>query len=117
MHLSPVHLANHFSKHEFQLVYPHLSEHVQWTLVGEKLLTGKRAVIDGCEQSLQYLAGVTTTFTRFKVIAEGNDVVIDSIAEYLDKNNQVSTIASCDIYHFEEGRLTEITSYCFELNK
>src|SRR5688572_2238709 len=91
-------IATHFSKHEFHLVYPHLSEHVQWTLFGNKVISGRLAVIEECNQSTSYLATVQTTFNRFVVIQDGSNVVIDSIAVYVDQDEKISTIASCDVY-------------------
>jgi hypothetical protein len=58
--------------------------------------------------------GVTTTFSKFKVVATDDCVVIDSRAEYIDGEDDSSHVASCDIYDFIDGNLTAITSYTLE---
>jgi hypothetical protein len=42
----------------------------------------------------------------------GREAVIDRYQE-----NQTSSVASCDVFQFSDGRLVEITSYVIELNK
>jgi hypothetical protein len=41
--------------------------------------------------------------------------VIDSIAEYQTPGQPRSVVASCDIYEFSDGLVSEITSYTVEL--
>ena len=49
-----------------------------------------------CEQSAEYLAGVTTTFTRFRVVVGNDSVVVDSEAEYTDRAGDASIVASSE---------------------
>ena len=42
-------------------------------------------------------------------------LLLDSEAEYVDEANQVSVVASCDLYDFSNGQLSQITSYTIEL--
>ncbi len=37
--------------------------------------------------------------------------------ELIDNENQISSVASCDVFQFSDGRLVEITSSVIELNK
>ncbi len=111
-------IAEEFSRHNFENTYPYLLDNIQWNLIGEKQLEGKETIINTCEQSAKYLTGVTTKFIKFKTVLSDKCVVIDSLAEYIDKENNKSTIiSSCDIYEFKDDKLSEITSYCIELNK
>jgi hypothetical protein len=108
-------IAEAFSGHRFAEVYPHLADDVRWTLVGDRTFAGKAAVTAMCEESAGYLATVTTAFSRFKVVVGEDAVVVDSRASYTDGEGTVSSIASCDIYEFVDGSLSEITSYTVEL--
>lgn len=109
-------IAEAFSGHRFTQVYPHLSDDVRWTLVGDRTIAGKAAVTATCEESAAYLATVTTAFTRFKVVVGEDSAVVDSRATYTDADGTVTVIASCDIYEFVDDSLSEITSYTVELS-
>ena len=110
-------IAEAFSSHRFSETYPYLSDSVRWNLVGAEQVVGREEVVSWCQQSGEELAGVTTTFNRFKTVIGNNCVVIDSEAEYVDQTNQTSIVASCDIYDFSNGQLREITSYTIELDE
>ena len=43
--------------------------------------------------------------------------MIDSLAAYTAPDEPATTVASCDLYEFREGRLVELTSYNIELGE
>jgi ketosteroid isomerase-like protein len=108
-------IARAFSGHAFKAAYPYLDEDVTWTLVGERELRGKEAVIKACEESTAYLSDVTTEFRRFRTLV-GENWVVDSLAEYTDRDGEVSVVASCDIFDFRDGMIGRIASYNIALN-
>jgi len=114
---SIVRIAEAFSHSRFTETYSYLMDDVRWNLVGDRRIAGREDVMDTCEHSAEYLAGVTTRFTKFKIVAGESSVVIASEAEYVDDDGQSSVVASCDIYDFSAGRLAEITSYTIELSE
>jgi hypothetical protein len=87
---------------------------IEWTLIGHNTIRGKADVLSACEESTMELAGVTTTFSKFKVVATNDCGVFDSQAEYMDVENESSRVASCDIYDFIDGNLIAINSYTLE---
>jgi ketosteroid isomerase-like protein len=109
-------IARAFSEHEFDTIYPYLADSVVWHVVGDDPLVGKEEVVNACEESAEYLDGVTAKFTRFNVLSGEDFVVIDSEADYEDEDD-ASTVASSDIYKFEDGKLIEITSYNVEIGE
>lgn len=117
MELTIKQIAEAFSNHNFETAYPFLSDKIQWNTVGGELILGKEKVIETCKQSSNYLKTVTTNFSKFLVLDSGDYVTIDSVSEYIDQDKNVSKVASCDIYKFVQGQLTEITSYCIEIDK
>jgi hypothetical protein len=116
MELTIKQIAEAFSNHNFEITFPLLSDNIQWNMVGGELILGKERVIETCKQSSSYLKTVTTNFSKFLVLDHKDYITIDSVSEYIDQDKNASKIASCDIYKFEQGQLTEITSYCIELD-
>ncbi len=115
MTLSIEQVARSISGHTFADAYPYLTDTVRWNMVGGELLEGKDAVVQACDASAAYLSGVTTTFDSFKVIVADDCVVIESSATYSGSEGDVSRVASCDVYGFVSGMLSQITSYNIEL--
>jgi len=110
-------IAQAFSSHRFAETYPHLAPDVRWELIGGSPLLGRDAVIAACEESSTYLSNATTDFRKFKVVVGSDAVVVDSLAEYVGADREVSVIASCDIYDFVDGQVATITSYTVEIGK
>lgn len=108
-------IAEAFSGHRFTETFPHLAPDVRWVSVGQSTLEGRDAVIAACEGSAAELAGVTTEFTRFVSVVGADAVAVDAIGRYVEAGGQTSVVSSCDIYEFDHGALTAITSYAVEL--
>jgi hypothetical protein len=68
------------------------------------------------EESAKFLETVSTTITKLKIYHGETFVVVEGAAQYQDQEDQVSSVASCDVFQFSDGRLVEITSYNIELN-
>jgi hypothetical protein len=115
MSLTMGEIAEAFSDHRFEEVYPYLEEDVRWTIIGDRLIAGKADVIAACDESAAYLATATTAFSRFKVVIGADAVVVDSRATYTDAEKNAFAVASCDIYEFADGLVSEITSYNVEV--
>ena len=113
--LSIEQVAEAFSRHRFELTYEYFLDTIRWDLIGGEQLEGKAAVIGVCNQSATHLAGVVTTFNRFRTVIGRDCVVIESEAEYTDESQGVTTVASCDLYDFIDAKLARITSYTVEL--
>ena len=115
MPLSPKDIAEAFSRHRFDEAIPYLADDVTWSLVGEERIDGREAVVAICDSTSAELRDTTTVFTRFSTVLGQNSVVVDSVAEFTDAAGGKSVVASCDLFHFGDGRLTEIRSYNIEL--
>lgn len=85
-------------------------------LPGQPGIRGKQAVVDACTRTLSDLAGTTTTFDRLLVVAEEHVAAVDAIGRYVDADGAVSVVSSADLYEFDGGLLTRITSYAVELD-
>jgi hypothetical protein len=115
--MTNIQIAEAFSKHDFEITYPFISDNIQWLMVGGENTIGKESVLKTCKQSSDYLKTVKTIFSKFLVLESDEYITIDSISEYIDQEKNISKVASCDIYKFKQGQLTAITSYCIELDK
>jgi ketosteroid isomerase-like protein len=104
-------IARAFSGHDFEAIYPYLADDATWSVVGDEELAGKEAITRACDRLAADLAGVRTDFRRFRALVGGDWVVVESLADYTDREQQVSVVASCDIYDFRDGMLAAITSF------
>lgn len=107
--------AHAFSGHHFDDAVPYLAEDATWTIVGAEALTGKQAIVAMCVATTAHLSNVSTNFAQFKTISAEDCVVIDSVAEYTDPDGKKSIVASCDLFGFRAGQITQIRSYNIEL--
>ncbi len=114
MTTTQIEIAEAFSHHQFATTFDQFASDIEWRNLGGQHHIGRQAVIDACNESSAYLHTIRTTFTRFRTIATTDCVVIDAQADYLD-GDEPSTVASCDIYDFRDGKLAAITSYTVEI--
>ena len=110
-------IAEAFCNYRFAVTYPYMADEIKWSIVGKEELVGRDAVIDQCDKSAKFLETVSTTITKLKINRAETFVVVEGAAQFQDQENQTSSVASCDVFQFSDGRLVEITSYVIELNK
>lgn len=110
-------IAEAFSSHRFVDTYPYMADEIKWDIVGREELMGREAVIDRCDKSAKFLETVSTIITKLKINRAETFVVVEGGAQFQDQEDQSSSVASCDVYQFSDGRLVEITSYNVEWNK
>ena len=110
-------IAEAFCSHRFVLTYPYMADEIKWNIVGREELMGREAVIDRYDGSAKFLETVSTAVTKLKIDRPETFVVVEGAAQFQDQENQTSSVASCDVFQFSDGRLVEITSYNVELNK
>ena len=110
-------IAEAFCSHRFVVTYPYMADGIKWNIVGQEELKGREAVIARCDKSAKFLETVSTTITKLKIHRAETFVVVEGAAQFQDQQKQTSSVASCDVFQFSDGRLVEITSYNVELNK
>lgn len=113
MALSKKEKAELFSIGKFDAVLNDLNPEIIWNIVGEKILKGKDAVEQHCEQTVAYFKSVQTTFTTSDVLVSHNKVVVIGTAEFSREGSRLSFISACDVYEFnDESKIVNISSYC-----
>ncbi len=110
-------IAEAFTSWRFAETYPYMADEIKWNIVGREELMGRAAVIDRCTDAAKFLETVSATLTKLKIIRAETCVIVEGAAQFQDQENQTSSVASCDVFQFSDGRLVEITSYVIELNK
>ena len=117
MSLDTYQIAEAFSSYRFAVTYPYMADEIKWNIVGKEELVGREAVIDRCAEATKFLETVSTPSTKLEIHRAETCVVVEGAAQFQDQENQTSSVASCDVFQFSDGRLVEITSYVIELNK
>lgn len=117
MSLDNEQIAETFIRWRFAETYPYMAEEIRWNAIGREEFIGREAVIAQCEKSARFLETVSGTLTKLILHRAGDFVIVEGAAQFVDREDQISRVASCDIFQFSEGRLVGITSYVIELNK
>ena len=110
-------IAEAFCSYRFVETYLYMADEIKWSIVGKEELVGREAVINQCDKSAKFLETVSATITKLKINRAETFVVVEGAAQFQDQENQTSSVASCDVFQFSEGRLVQITSYVIDLNK
>ena len=108
-------IARAISGHRFDVAYPYLEDDVSWTLVGHGSARGEGGIHRRLRGDPRGAGRGIHGVPPFRVLVGEDWVVIDSLADYSAVDAPTSTVASCDIYRFRDGRVTELTSYNIEL--
>jgi hypothetical protein len=106
-----------FCSHRFVVTFPYMADEIKRNVIGREELMGREAVIAQCNKAVKFLETVSTTYLKLKTYRAETCVIVEGAAQFQDKENQTSSVASCDVFQFSDGRLVEITSYVIELNK
>ena len=104
-------IAEAFSGHRFDDALSHFADAVEWELIGDETVSGRDRVAEWCAGITTELADTTTSFPSFVTIDGGDVVAVDSVSVYADPDGETSTVSSCDIYHFTDGKVTRVRSY------
>lgn len=107
-------IAEAFCSHRFAETFPYMADEIKWNMVGRGELIGREAVIAHCNKGTKFLETVSTTDLKLKIYRAETCVIVEGAAQFQDKDNQTSSVASCDVFQFSDGRLVEITSYVID---
>ena len=110
------HAVRAFSGHRFGEVYDRIAPDARWVVRGGTTYDGRDAIVAACEETLTELEGGTSEFERFVVIVDGWRAAVDVVARYRDAAGDLTVVSSCDLYEFEDGEISRITSYNFEID-
>lgn len=113
MELTQNEISEAFSSGNFEETYPYLAEDIEWNVIKNFQIRGKKEIIEQCEKTAKYFASITTDFKQIVVIANNNHVAITGTAELSENENRIEFISSCDVYEYnDQNQLQKITSYC-----
>ena len=107
-------IAEAFCSHRFAETFPYMADEIKWNIIGREELMGREAVIAQCDKAVKFLETVSTTDLKLKVYRAETCVIVEGAAQFRDKKDQTSSVASCDVFHFSNGQLIEIKSYVID---
>ncbi|MGZ5253679.1 MAG: hypothetical protein ACXWCT_04675, partial [Flavitalea sp.] len=67
-------IAEAFSSGKFDITYDRLANNIEWTVFGEKVLQGKEQVIAECNEVKEYFNSISTEFTTYNSIGNGDRI-------------------------------------------
>ena len=93
-----------------------MADEVCWTVAGSTTWSGtyrgKQAVIEQLLTPLRRRFGQPYRATAQRIIAEGDEVVVEARGEVITKEGVPYNNSYCFIYRLAEGKVRELTEYC-----
>lgn len=106
-------IAEAFSLGKFEKTYPALSDDIVWNIIGEKVIEGKKAVIENCNETSAYFKTVETEFIILDTIVSDSKIVVLGTAKFIQNGKIIQSISASDVYSFnKETKIVKIASYC-----
>jgi ketosteroid isomerase-like protein len=101
-------ISEAFAKGNLEFSGAYLADDIQWNIIGNSLVTGKKEVLEVAKMSqLESFPVITIK----NIIAEGNYTVVESTGKALTKSGKPYNQTYCDIFYFKDNKLKEITTY------
>ncbi|QQK74866.1 nuclear transport factor 2 family protein [Salicibibacter cibarius] len=106
-------MNNAFATGDVGLIIENVAENIQWNMVGNSQVEGKRAVMEMMEP----MRGVVAEeYVTKNIITGGNAGVIEGTMLMPMENGEKKTYAFCDIYKLDQdGKIEELTAYLIEM--
>ncbi len=96
-----------FTKNDREGFLKLCSDTVEWTMIGDRTVSGKDAIRDW----MKSMNGDAPAFTVDDVVAEGDVVVAHGRMTMKEKTGEMVPYAYCDIYRFSGDRIAALTSF------
>ncbi len=93
--------------YRFAETYPYVTDEIKWNIVGREELVVRDAIIDRCDKSAKFLETVSTNYLKLKIVRAETCVIMEGAAQFQDRENQTSSVASCDVFQFSDDRLEQ----------
>ena len=82
-------------------------ENMQWIVPGSDVYNGKENI----RQMIKNFSCDPSKFTIIELISEGDLVMCRGSMQMKDDTGNYADYAFCDVYHFKEQKIDELTSY------
>lgn len=103
-----------FNEGDHEKILACLTDDVIWEMPGFFDLRGKKA-FDGEIENDAFVGRPTITLTR--MVEEGNIVVAEGAVKSQMKNGNMLDAVFCDVFHFEDDKISKLTSYVMDRKK
>lgn len=106
-----------FARNDLDFILQHLSEDIEWTMVGENPVKGK----ENFRNAMKPMENIQTLEMKTeRIIVSDNTAAVDGIMKIKEPSGEIKSFAFCDLYEFSEGRdfvIKKMTSYVISLAK
>lgn len=104
-----------FASCNTQFIADHVTDDIQWKIVGEKTISGKAAF----ENSLERMKlGGPMEIKLDEILTQDNKTMVEGIVEYRTQPGKKKSYAFCDIYIFRDNtsnKFRELRTYVSQI--
>jgi uncharacterized protein len=101
-------ISEAFAKGNLEFAGTYMTDDIKWNILGVNPITGKEQVLE-VSKMLQLESFPIITIKN--IVAERNNVVVESTGKAKTKRGKPYNQTYCDVFSFSEGKLQEITTY------
>jgi uncharacterized protein (TIGR02246 family) len=108
-------LIEAFDNNDVEAILRHFTEDIEWTIVGNDTLSGKKGIEDffNAHPQMKMLSS-----TKDHFVIDGDTVVVNGEVDCENESTGARhDMFYCDIYELEEGKVRKMTSYCIDKKK
>jgi ketosteroid isomerase-like protein len=97
-----------FSENKPEVFLNYCDENVEWTMVGDRTVSGKPAI----RKFMSSMEGMAPPkFTVDEIIEGGNSIACYGDMTMADENGKDTAYSYCDVYRFHDGKIKALRSY------
>ncbi|MCM3759784.1 nuclear transport factor 2 family protein [Alkalihalobacillus oceani] len=97
-----------FTSGNLSWIAEHVTEDIEWTVVGEPTVKGKQALLDGVSQMM---AQPLEEHQLLRVVADQQIAVVEGTMEMEVEQGVKHAFSVCDLYDLEDGKVKALTTY------
>lgn len=103
-----------FTKDRNGFFLEYIAEDIRWNIIGKNSIVGKIKFLE--EMKMQELENHPIITIR-NVIIEGEYIIVESTGKAVTKTGKPYNTAYCDIYHLQDGKIFELTTYVVDTDR
>ena len=98
---------NAFAKNDIDGFLDLCTENIEWTMVGDTIVTGKKAI----REWMKSMDPGTPAIKVDQVVAEGDVAVAIGSFRMKDKDGRPASFEYCDVYRFQGDRIAALKAF------
>ncbi|MET1054729.1 MAG: nuclear transport factor 2 family protein [Pedobacter sp.] len=105
-------LIEAFDNNDVESILEHLSDDIEWTIIGHETLSGKNNIEEffKAHPDMKMLSS-----TKDHMIIDGDSVAVNGEVDCVNESTgNRQDMFYCDIYDLKDGKVQRMTSYCVD---